>query len=116
MRSLHLPSNTKGLNYVNIPGDDQPGDYRKSGVAYVPIVTANDVTTIADPNVNDLYYEASSKRYLRYTASGDWVDEQKSRVNKILDNKAYIDMPNQKYLTFLNPRDIFFGIKLSFDF
>jgi hypothetical protein len=33
----------------------------------------------------------------------------------VLDNKAYIDMPNQEYLSFLNPRDIFFGIRMSFD-
>lgn len=31
-------------------------------------------------------------------------------------NNSYIDMPNQDFLTFLNPRDIFWGLKLSFDF
>ena len=120
MQSLHLPSDTDGfqydLGYVNIPGDDQPGDYRKNGVDFTPIVAVRDVSAISQPNVNDLYYEASSKRYLRYTDSGEWINESKSRVDKILDDKAYIDMPNQKYLTFLNPRDIFFGIKLGFDF
>ncbi len=30
-------------------------------------------------------------------------------------NKSYIDMPNQEFLTFLNPRDIFWGLKLSVD-
>ncbi len=29
-------------------------------------------------------------------------------------DKAYIDMPNQSYFTFLNPRDIYWGLKLSF--
>ncbi len=29
-------------------------------------------------------------------------------------NKSYIDMPNQTFLTFLNPRDIFWGLKVSF--
>ncbi len=28
---------------------------------------------------------------------------------------AYIDMPNQTFFTFLNPRDIFWGVKLNFD-
>jgi len=28
-------------------------------------------------------------------------------------NKSYIDMPNQDFLTFLNPRDIFFGLRAS---
>ena len=31
-------------------------------------------------------------------------------------NKSYIDMPNQEYFAFLNPRDIFWGLKLSIDF
>jgi hypothetical protein len=35
-------------------------------------------------------------------------------VQQVLDDKAYIDMPNQGFLTFLNPRDIFFGLRLSF--
>lgn len=30
-------------------------------------------------------------------------------------NKSYIDMPNQEYFTFFNPRDIFWGLKVSFD-
>ncbi len=30
-------------------------------------------------------------------------------------NKSYIDMPNQAFLTFLNPREIFWGMKISFD-
>ncbi|MFQ6613774.1 MAG: TonB-dependent receptor plug domain-containing protein, partial [Fidelibacterota bacterium] len=33
---------------------------------------------------------------------------------KILDDKAYINMPNLKSLTFLDPRDITFGITVSF--
>ena len=32
------------------------------------------------------------------------------------ENKSYIDMPNQEFFTFLNPRDVFWGLKLSFDF
>lgn len=30
-----------------------------------------------------------------------------------LKNKSYIDMPDQSFLTFLNPRDIFWGIKVT---
>lgn len=40
-------------------------------------------------------------------------DSQKAEWNK---NKSYIDMPNQTYFTFLNPRDIFFGLRFSFEF
>jgi len=42
-------------------------------------------------------------------------DPDKERQKRILDSKAYIDMPNMEYFTFLNPRDIFFGIKLNWD-
>jgi len=119
MRSLHLSENTEGLDqlgYINIPGEDQPGDYRKSGVPFIPIVTMTNRNSINNPNTNDLYYEASSGQYLSYNEQGEWTKAKDSRVNYVLDNKAYIDMPNQSYLTFLNPRDIFWGIEISFDF
>ncbi len=38
----------------------------------------------------------------------------KEDLKRILDTKAYIDMPNLTYFTFLNPRDIKFGLKFSF--
>ena len=37
-----------------------------------------------------------------------------ARNQQRIDSKSYIDMPNIQSLTYLNPRDIFFGIKLSF--
>ena len=40
-------------------------------------------------------------------------ESQKAEWEK---NKSYIDMPNQEYFAFLNPRDIFWGLKLSYDF
>jgi hypothetical protein len=36
-------------------------------------------------------------------------------MDQILKDKAYIDMPNMDFLVFLNPRDIFWGLKVSFD-
>lgn len=39
-----------------------------------------------------------------------------SQKDEWTKNKSYIDMPNQEYFTFLNPRDVFWGLKLSFDF
>lgn len=81
MKSLHLPAEIGDpLGYGNIPGDDQPGDYRSG--PYIPW----------DPNASE---------------------SQKKEWEK---NKSYIDMPNQEYFTFLNPRDIFWGLKLSFNF
>ncbi len=46
----------------------------------------------------------------------DPTDPSKSEADlqRILDTKAYIDMPNFRALTFLNPRDITFGIRINF--
>jgi hypothetical protein len=40
----------------------------------------------------------------------------KSYYSWVMDNKAYIDMPNIDHYIFLNPRDIFMGINISYDF
>jgi len=42
------------------------------------------------------------------------VDQAK--IDQVLKDKAYIDMPNQSTWWFLDPRRITFGLKLSFDF
>ncbi|MDZ7263047.1 MAG: TonB-dependent receptor [candidate division KSB1 bacterium] len=42
-------------------------------------------------------------------------DPDEARKKRILETKAYIDMPNQQFFTFLDPRDIFWGIRMSFD-
>jgi hypothetical protein len=82
MKSLHLPAGVfdQRFGYVNVPGEDVPGDYRTG--AYIPW----------DENASDSQKE-------------EWTK-----------NKSYIDMPNQEFFTFLNPRDIFWGLKLSIDF
>lgn len=41
------------------------------------------------------------------------TDSQKDEWRK---NKSYIDMPNQEYFAFLNPRDVYWGLKLSYEF
>lgn len=117
-KSLHFAENTDGNEYwayVNIPGDDQPGDYRKSGISYTPIIGVNNRNEIRNPNTTDLYYEAGTRSYLRYNDDGSWRNEDPGRVQRILDDKAYIDMPNFQYFTFLNPRSFFWGLKVSFE-
>ena len=47
-------------------------------------------------------------------ANGKWSEVDGGRMQQILDDKAYIDMPNNSSFDFLNPRQIFFGINLSF--
>jgi hypothetical protein len=44
-----------------------------------------------------------------------WQPVDPGRLQQVLDDKAYIDMPNMDTFTFLNPRRIFFGIRLSFE-
>ena len=110
--SLHLPESKA---YDNIPGDDRIGAYRKEGVDYQPMFPRGMIdyeVDTGDPDV--IYYDKSSKRYVEYVDEA-WVDVEKGRLNQILEDKAYIDMPNQDSFTFLNPRQIFFGLRLSFD-
>lgn len=66
-------------------GNDRIGEFREDNIAYDPLE--------ANPN-NDPEIEA--------------------RNNKRIKNKSYIDMPNIKSLTFLNPMMINFGIKIMF--
>ncbi|MEJ2055458.1 MAG: hypothetical protein P8X42_16195, partial [Calditrichaceae bacterium] len=53
-------------------------------------------------------------RYLQ-RIDGDLVEVDSKRMDKILEDKAYIDMPNNTSFNFLNPRQIFFGINISFN-
>ena len=65
-------------------GHDKIGDYRPAGVAYDPLEPNPD----NDPQIT-------------------------ARNKKRKEKKSYIDMPNIKAFTFLNPRDVVFGIKLN---
>ncbi|RLD13693.1 TonB-dependent receptor [candidate division KSB1 bacterium] len=117
MKSLHLPEKTtRNLGYGNIPGSDKPGDYRPTGVAYQPMEWVQDISTLDNPNPRVIYYDASQRQYFQADGNGGWDVVNGSRLKKILDNKAYIDMPNQTYFTFLNPRSIFVGLTLSYKF
>ncbi len=66
-------------------GDDKIGDYRPDDVPYDPL----------EPNPNN-------------------DPAIKARNDRRRATKSYIDMPNIKSLTFLNPRKISFGIKIDF--
>jgi len=111
MESLHLPESRA---YTNIPGDDRPGDYRKAGVEYQPIERYSLLEDINEEDINSrvIYYTSESQEYWEY-ANGQWQEVGQSRMDQILEDKAYIDMPNQTSFNFLNPRRWFFGIKLS---
>ena len=59
-----------------------------------------------------IYWDRVTQSYLEFNGT-DWEEVPSSRMQEILDNKQYIDMPNQAFFSFLNPRRIYFGLKLS---
>ncbi len=60
-------------------------------------------------------YSTIVTEYIGYDYSTDgWHSVSKSTFNQLLDDKAYIDMPNIQSMTFQNPRQIKFGIQVSF--
>jgi hypothetical protein len=128
--SLHLPGETEAVDqfgYVNIPGDDSPGDYRDDGVNFVPIIARanyqDNVTNYLDPGY--LYYFTQSVDGVHGTGyyqmemdeNGDprFYRADQGFVDQVIEDKAYIDMPNLTHFTFLDPRSIFWGLKISFD-
>ncbi|WP_421775063.1 TonB-dependent receptor [Gracilimonas sp.] len=116
MGSLHLPKGKlEEINLLSsrVPGNDKPGDYRPANVDYVPIEATTDLGTISNPNGRALYYNTQEGKYYQF-ANGSFVEADKGYVNKVLDDKAYINMPNQRYFNFLDPRTIRFGIRFSF--
>ena len=79
-----------------------------------PTPTTGDYRTI--------YYESTSEIYWQVTEGNpdegtvdSWEHVSKARIDQVLDDKAYIDMPNQDSFNFLDPRQIYFGIRVSFD-
>ena len=113
------------MTYNSIAGDDRPGTFRERDVAYVPIEVvaatsgienlAADLTQLPTliQTENVLYYDHEAGLYYLWDgtnlgpAPGSFVDDVKK------DN-AYIDMPNEWHRTFLNPRTISIGVRVSF--
>ena len=114
MQSLHLPSDkVKNFDsYGNIPGEDTPGDYRDPSVTFQPLEYTKSLESVSSPNTTAYYYDASSGKYFQWSGE-NWSQVSNSTIEDVLDKKAYIDMPNLSYMTFLNPRDIYFGIKFN---
>lgn len=109
MESLHLP---KSDVYNNVPGNDRVGDYRQNGVEYQPVLSVKFLPPLTSAVAGTIYYDIPSATY-KEVSNGQWVEVDKARMDNILNTKAYIDMPNLTSFTFLNPRQIFFGIKVS---
>ena len=113
-KSLHLKADIVDdkFGYVNIPGNDKPGDYRKTGTPFTPIKAVTNLNAVSSPTLDLIYYDASQQRYFEFNGT-EWSRVGDKRMDKLLKDKAYIDMPNFGYFTFLNPRDILYGIKLN---
>ena len=111
MQSLHLPQETiPNSPDEGLYGDDKPGDFRKPGVEFVPIVQG------ALPEAGEdrpLYYVPAEDAYYQWNGSA-FSPADESRVNQVLDDKAYINMPNATSSTWLYPRNVYFGLRLSF--
>ena len=108
LSSLHFPESD---DYSNIPGDDVVGAYRSEDVPYQPM-EAIQSRSEADGVAGTIYYERASESYIVFE-NGAWTPADAGRVSDVLETKAYIDMPNQGYLNFLNPRNVFFGVRIS---
>ena len=76
----------------------------------------SDINFLTNPSERPIYYDNKSGDFYQWTTSSGWEDVDKSYYETVLKNKQYIDMPNQSYYVFLNPRDIFFGFNISYDF
>lgn len=114
MASLHLPSDVLdeiGLLNQRVTGSDRPGDYRPSDVTYVPIEVSQSLPI--QGNTRALYYNVTESKYYQWDGN-TFVDADKGFVNQVLDEKAYINMPDQRYFNFLDPRTIRFGVRFSF--
>jgi hypothetical protein len=121
MASLHLPEDAfKNLDddevpYLFISGNDRPGDVRKAGVAFVPIeIVRSQQRLPARPrNEKALYYVHNTATYFQFK-NGSWQSAEAAFVQQVLKDKAYIDMPDKNNQTFLNPRSVSLGVRLSF--
>lgn len=112
LTSLHFPASA---DYSNVPGTDVVGAFRPDGVAFQPlrsIGSRNEFTATRRPDGATIYYERESEQYLVFQ-DGAFIAADGARVQEVLDTKAYIDMPNQSFLNFLGPRDVFVGIRVS---
>lgn len=111
LASLHLPQSDV---YANIPGNDKVGAYRKPGVEFQPMKSGVDLTKPPAAGDRAWYYHPASGTYYE-GVNGQWNEVEKSRLDKTLKDKAYIDMPNASTYWFLDPRKIYFGLRVAFD-
>jgi len=120
--SLHFAEDVyEELGFNHISGDDRLGDYRADDIDYQAMdfqysAYANDGSALG--GIEDIYYWIEEEdMYMSYSAAdNDWTQIDDGTVQKVIDDKAYIYNPPNESLMFLSPRDIFMGVKLSYNF
>ena len=110
MESLHFTWESGIQN-----GNDRVGEYRDYNVEYTPMQSIESTDMVVEPEERVLYYDKSKDQYYQFSEDNGWLTRDKNWVStEILDKNAYIDMPNIRSLTFLQPRYLSLGIKISF--
>ncbi len=95
-------------------GNDRVGEYRETQVNYIPMQSVSSLDVVLDPELPVLYYDLETERYVQFVEN-EWMERDESWIKReVIDKKAYIDMPNLTYFTYLNPRNVKLGIKVSF--
>ena len=128
LESLHLPgdifddlttvdadaayADKDGLPYLWVPGDDQPGDFRHPDTPFQPIVVVPSLGD-AEPDMFAWFYDVGAGTYSRWNGSS-FEPVPDGELQSMLDEKGYIDMPNARFNTFLNPRRVILGIRVGF--
>ncbi|MEM1056446.1 MAG: TonB-dependent receptor [Bacteroidota bacterium] len=113
-RSLHF---AESEDYVNVPGNDVVGSFRAPDVPFQPLCSVESSSRTDQCGYGEfasdvIYYARDTESFLVFR-DGQFVPADPSRVEEVLETRAYIDMPNQGFLTFLNPRDVFFGLRVK---
>ena len=125
MASLHLSNSafndaqSHELPYMFISGNDIPGDYPKDNVQYVPIHIVRGNYLLPPPSImeskdrNELYYIYNNSTYMQFI-DGEWQIADPAFLQEVLENKAYINMPDNIESAFLNPLGFKIGVRISF--
>ena len=71
------------------------------------------MTSVQAPSSVAWYWAADTETYSRWNGSS-WDEVPQNEVDQMLEDKAYIDMPNLRFNTFLNIRRVTMGVRLTF--
>ena len=111
--SLHLPWE-EGTEH----GNDELGVYRSWDTEYRPIFAVDSIGIVQGaPQSHEIYWDKSNDTYRKWNDStNDWDDTpiSQSDIDKLIEDKAYIDMPNIRSMSFLNPRQFTIGVRIKF--